>query len=253
MKHCEYRRNVEGAKRALLFVHGIVGTPDHFSDIIDMVPEDVTFWNILVDGHGGRVRDFANTSMKKWEAQIKAVLDELSATHDEIYVVAHSLGALLTIKESLENPKIIRIFMLQPALTPCVKWGIVTTVLKIFFNNIKPDDLVVQAALKRYSIDIDRNVFGYFGWIPRFVELFVKARKTVRLLDELKIPCVAFVSKKDEVVAQKSGKILRRYSNVEVFDMKNSGHFYYEKNDIELLRHEFAGFIAEMESEKYVG
>lgn len=252
MKHREYKRNVEGSRRAYLFVHGIVGTPNHFVDIIDMVPEDVTLWNIILDGHCGKVRDFAKTSLKKWEAQIAAVVDELSSTHEEIYVVAHSLGALLTIKEALKNPKIVRMFFLQPALVPCVKWGIVKTVLKIFFNYIKPDDAVIAASQRCYGIEISRNLFGYIGWIPRFVELFVKARRTVHLLKDLKTPCVAFMSKKDEVVAQASGKILRRYSIVKVFDMEKSGHFYYDPKDVELLREEFAKFVSE-ENSLYVG
>ena len=245
MKHQEYRRTIEGSKRAFLLVHGIVGTPDHFESIIDLIPEDVTLWNILIDGHGKKVRDFAKTSMKKWEAQIAEVVDELSRTHDEIYVVAHSMGALLTIKEALNNPKIVKMFFVQPAMVPCVKWGIVKTVLKIFFNYIKPDDLVIQASQRCYGIEISRNLFGYIGWIPRFVELFVKARKTVRSLKDFKTPCVAFMSKKDEVVAQASGKILRRYPNIKVFDMENSGHFYYEKNDTQLLRAEFSKFVNE--------
>lgn len=245
MRNCEYKRIVKGARRAYLFMHGIVGTPDHFVDIIDLVPEDVTLWNIILDGHCGRVKDFAKTSMKKWEAQAAEVINELSKTHDEIYVVAHSMGALLTIKEAIDNPKIVKMFFLQAAMVPCVKWGIVKTVLKIFFNDIKPDDPVMRASLRCYGIEIDRNLFGYIGWIPRFVELFIKARRTVKLLDEFKTPSVAFMSKKDEVVAQSSTKILRSCPNIKVFDMHNSGHFYYDENDVAALREEFAKFVSE--------
>ena len=243
MKHCEYKRTVEGSKRAFLFVHGIVGTPDHFQNIIDMIPEDVTLWNILLDGHGKKVSDFSRSSMKKWEANVAAVVEELSLTHEEIYVVAHSMGALITIQEALTNPKIVKMFFVQPAMAPCLKSGIVICAFKMLFNKISPDDVVTLAATRCLGIELSKNLFKYIGWIPRFLELFAKMRKAVRQLNDLNTPCVAFVSKKDEVVAQVSGKILRRHSNITVFDMPKSGHFYYDPEDLALLRGEFSKFI----------
>ena len=42
MEHREYRRIVSGADTAVMFLHGIVGTPNHFRDLIplvDLVPK----------------------------------------------------------------------------------------------------------------------------------------------------------------------------------------------------------------------
>jgi len=57
---------------AVLFIHGIIGTPRHFTELIPLVqqvPEDFTVSNIILDGHGGTVDDFAHTSMAKWKAR----------------------------------------------------------------------------------------------------------------------------------------------------------------------------------------
>ena len=109
MLHSEYKNIVPGAKRAYLFVHGIIGTPDHFDKLIPMLPEDVTVWNLLLDGHGKGPTDFSRASMKKWRATVKSALRELAASHDEIFVVAHSLGTLLTMEEALVNEKIVKV------------------------------------------------------------------------------------------------------------------------------------------------
>ena len=73
MEHKEYVRIVPGADTAVLFIHGIVGTPNHFTDLIslvELVPEDWSVCNLLLDGHGGNADDFAATSMKKWKNQV---------------------------------------------------------------------------------------------------------------------------------------------------------------------------------------
>lgn len=58
MEHREYVRIVPGAKTAVLFMHGIVGTPNHFRDLlplVDLVPDDWSVYNVLLPGHGGTV------------------------------------------------------------------------------------------------------------------------------------------------------------------------------------------------------
>ena len=68
--HRTYARIVPGAGTAVLMVHGIVGTPRHFDWLIPEFDETWSVYNILLDGHGGSVDDFAETSMKKWKEQV---------------------------------------------------------------------------------------------------------------------------------------------------------------------------------------
>ena len=54
MKHEEMIRIVPGASTAVLFLHGIVGTPNHFVGgvpITEWVPEDWSLHNLLLPGH----------------------------------------------------------------------------------------------------------------------------------------------------------------------------------------------------------
>ena len=243
MKHVEYKRIINGSKKAFLFIHGIVGTPDQFADIIDLVPEDVTFWNMLLDGHGGRVKDFAATSMKKWEAQVERAVDELSRTHQEIYIVAHSMGTLLAMEQAMKNSKIVGLFFLQVPIRVAVSPRMVTSAMRVILDRIDPDDVKTLAAKRCFGIEPSLNLFAYITWLPRYFELFKKMRDIRRIIHEVSLPCVAFQSDHDELVSRRSAKFLRKHSSLRVFDMKDSGHFYYDESDLVSVRNELIKFI----------
>jgi len=59
-----YIREIPGAKTAVLMIHGIVGTPEHFAMLYPYVPEDWSIYSIRLAGHGGSVEDFAAASMR---------------------------------------------------------------------------------------------------------------------------------------------------------------------------------------------
>ena len=63
-KHVEYKKIVEGADKAVLFIHGIMGTPNHFRDLIPLVPENYSVYAMVTYGHCGSVTDFSNASLE---------------------------------------------------------------------------------------------------------------------------------------------------------------------------------------------
>jgi len=243
--HREYIRIVEGAEIAVLFIHGIVGTPNHFKDFIPRVPENVSIYNLLLDGHGKGVSDFSHTSMKKWEAQVMRVTEELAVNHREIYIVAHSLGTLLAIGQALENSSVKRLFLLAVPLNITFKYQALRSVIKVYFGNIKPDDKRALAARDAYGIGLDKNLIKYLGWIPRYLELFRKSRQTRPLTDLLQIPCRVYQSDLDELVSLRSLRYLENRPHITVTRLKNSGHYYYDPEDLAFLLQEFDAFLAE--------
>lgn len=250
MEHIEYKRIVKGAKTALLFVHGILGTPNHFSELLPLVPESVSVYNILLDGHGGSVSDFSKTSMKKWENQIEEVVNELSLTHDMIYVAAHSLGTLLTIEQAIKNKKITKMFLLASPIKLFIKPVLFVNVLKVYIGKIKPNDKKALAAKKAYSITDDKNILKYIGWLPRFFELFEKIRYIRMLISNLEAKCYVYQSKNDEMVSLKAIKLLKQNKNISCTLLEKSAHYYYHEDDIEFLKREFNKFLM---SERYIG
>ncbi len=242
--HKEYKRIAEGSNRALLFIHGILGTPNHFKDFLPHISEDISVYNILLDGHGKGVKDFSRTSMHKWEEQVSLVVEELEKNHNEIYIIAHSLGCLLAIEQALRNTKITKLFLLAVPLKLFLKPKMFINSLRVYFDKINPEDEELIAAKECYGISKDKNSLHYIGWIPRFLELFSKIRKTRKIIELVKVPCVAYQSLRDEMVSKSSKTILKKNPYISVVELKYSGHYYYEESDLSLLKDDFINFIS---------
>lgn len=239
VEHKEYVRISDFSKIAVLFIHGIVGTPNHFNEFVSLVPASFSVYNLLLDGHGKSVKDFSKTSMKKWETQVASVVEELSLTHEKIYIVAHSLGTLLAIDQAIKNKKVYRLFLLAVPLHLSLKPKMVSNALKVYFDKIRPDDYEALAAKKCYGIEKDKNPFHYIGWIPRFLELFAKIRQTRQTVDLLKTTSLVYQSGNDEMVSRCSKKYFKNKPNILVNELKKSGHYYYDKDDFDFLITEF--------------
>ena len=243
MEHKEYIRIVEDSGTAVLFIHGIVGTPNHFSEFVSCVPESFSVYNLLLDGHGKGVKDFSKTSMKKWEAQVSSVVEALSLTHEKIYIAAHSLGTLLAIEQGIKTRKVCKLFLLAVPLRLSLKPKILVNSCKVYFDKIRPDDQEALAAKKCYGIENDKNPFHYIGWIPRFLELLAKIRQVRKTVHFLNTPCWVYQSKKDEMVSGRSIKYLKQNPYILVNALENSGHYYYQKDDFDFLLTEFCKML----------
>ncbi len=245
MEHKEYIRIRDNSTTAILFIHGIVGTPNHFNEFISLTPKTFSVYNILLDGHGKGVKDFSKTSMKKWETQVASIVEKLSTTHQKIYVVAHSLGTLLAIDQAIKNKTVCKLFLLAVPLRLSIKPKMPINSLKVYFDKISPNDCEALAAKNCYGIGKDRNPFNYIGWIPRFLELFSKIRQTRKAINMLNTPCLVYQSKKDEMVSKKSEKYLKQNSCITINALKYSGHYYYDKADWNFLITEFTKMVNE--------
>lgn len=236
----EYVRIVEGSEYAVIFVHGIVGTPRHFDFLIDVVPPNVSIYNMLLDGHGYGVRDFSRTSLKKWETQFEQMVEKLLLTHKKLFIVAHSMGTLFAIEQAIKHKEITDLFLIASPLRISVSLPLYEVVFKIFFDSIPPHDARTLSAKSCYGIAHDFNLFKYFGWIPRFIDLFVKVHKTNKIIGELKTRTFVYQSYADEVVSRKTFKMIEALPCAELHILKHSTHFYYPEGDPDILRAELA-------------
>ena len=245
MEHKGYVRICDGAKTAILFVHGIVGTPNHFIDFVSLVPNSISVYNLLLDGHGKGAKDFSRSSMKKWEAQVFATVESLGRAHEKIIIVAHSMGTLLAVEQAIKNKKVCKLFLLAVPLRITVKFKMITNLLKVYFGKISEKDYLALAAQRSCGIKIDKNPFNYIGWIPRYIELFSKIRKIRGEVKNLNLPCFVYQSGRDEMISRKSVKYLNANSFIIVKGLQNSGHYYYAKNDLDFLFSEFKQMLSE--------
>jgi len=235
MHHETYVRIVPGAKTAVLFIHGIVGTPNHFRDLIplvDIVPADCSVYNVLLDGHGKTVDDFSKTSMKKWRAQVSGVFEQLSQAHERVILVAHSMGTLFAIRLATEYPeKVPFLFLLAVPLRPCIRLVTIRNLMKLVFGRINEDDPVEAATIKACGVETTRKLWKYFKWIPRYVELFCEIFRTEQIINNLCVPCTVYQSGRDELVANRTREVLERSGRLTVHNLLWSTHFYYSPED----------------------
>ena len=120
--HTEYIRSVPGAKSAVLMIHGILCTPNFFRDFVKEIPENISVYNILLDGHGGDVSDFTKTSMVKWREQVHGIFDALCQRYESLVIVGHSMGSLFAIEGAVHRPdKVKSIFLVACPLKVFVK------------------------------------------------------------------------------------------------------------------------------------
>lgn len=236
MLHKELKKIIPEAETAVLFIHGIVGTPNHFKDFVSLVPENMSVCNILLEGHGKGVKDFSSASMQKWINQVDKTVEELLLSHRKIIIVAHSMGTLFAIRESIKNPeKIEKLILLATPLKLSLKPRMLINSLKVYFGNIKPDDYSALSAKNAYGIEEDRRFWRYFGWVPRYLELFSEIRNVRKLCCEISVPCFVYQSKNDEMVSLRTCEILKNNSNIHINILENSSHYYYEKEDFKRL------------------
>ena len=185
------KRLLPGAACAVLFVHGILGSPAQFAPFLPLVPQDWSFCNLLLQGHGGGARDFSAASMAVWREQTRQAFAELRARHETVVIAAHSMGTLFAVQEAVRSP-VEGLVPAECALHVHVR----PRALRNAWLNYggTPRDPWGQAAVAAYGVERDRNVLHYAGWPPRFFELFGEIRRTRPLVRQLAVPCRAYFS-----------------------------------------------------------
>ena len=242
-RHVEYKRIVDGADVAVLFIHGILGTPNHFRDLIHLVPSDYSVYAMVTAGHCGTVSDFSKSSLEKWEQSVQKAIDELLETHNEIYLVGHSMGTLFSIEQAMKEPRIKKIFCISIPIKVLFRARMIPMALKVYKNRIKENEVYALALKECYGCTDTKNILKYLGWIPRFFDLFKLIKRVRKNLPKLVTPCVAYQSIPDELVSPKSINILKKESNIRVEVLEKSTHMYYEAKEMEYLQKEFVSFL----------
>lgn len=245
MKHKEYIRIAPGAECAVLFIHGICGTPNHFVScipMVDWVPEGYSVCNLLLPGHGGTAADFSSSSMREWRCHARRAFCRLAKTHRRVYIAAHSMGTLFALELAAEFPgKIPGMLLLgvplRPHLTPVTVQG----VARLLLGKLRPGqrEMALEEAC---GIETTLRLWEYIPWLPRYVELFARIARTEKIMGAVKVPTFVFQSKRDELVSNATWKVLERYP-MKLEWLENSGHFYYDKAEIGRVRDCFAKLL----------
>ena len=240
MTHLKYKRIVPEADTAVLFIHGIVGTPDHFRLLIPLeklVPENWSVHNVLLPGHGGTADDFSASSRDAWKRHVWNAFHELAKDHERIIIAAHSMGTLFALRLAVEYPERIPfLFLLGVPLRPHLRIGMAVASVRMVFGVLPGDHVLWKAG----GVKLTRKIWKYLGWVPRFLDLFKEIYETEKILDQLDVPCVAWQSKKDELVSNLTWKVLKKHNIIDLRSLPNSTHYCYDTSEMDEILADFS-------------
>ncbi len=246
-RHGEYVRDVPGSALAVLFIHGIMGSPRHFDGLAALVPQGVTVHSLLLPGHGGTMADFAQSSMRRWRDAVSRRIDALAGTHDKTFIVAHSMGTLFAVDAAARRPdKIGALLLLAVPLYLKLTPAAVINSAKVTFGRISPADDVGRAAYEACSVAPGGPARHYLGCLPRYIELLAEAKNTRALLSRLAVPTSVYQSRRDELVSRRSGKMLISRSSAEVYILRDSTHYYCGGRDRDIIADGFKRTLASL-------
>ena len=244
MNHQEYRRIVSEAEIAVLLIHGIVGTPHHFDDLIPLIPENWSVVNLLLEGHGQGAAEFGAASMDQWKGQVSRELDALLAYHEKVLIVGHSMGTLFAIQSAIDCPdRVAGLFLQAVPLRPYVHPKMTLASAKLMLDMGVEEDPLAQALERDSGVEVDWRLWKYTRWPVRFVELLAECERIRHALPQLKVQTVAIQSCKDELVSDLSIRDLEKNEHIRVVRMENAGHFGYEGEELEIMLKEFKEMI----------
>lgn len=235
--HEQYIRKVPGSDMAVLLIHGIVGSPDHFLPFIPLFPDNWSVYNILLDGHGKDGKAFAATSMKKWKAQVFSVVEEILESSDRVMIVGHSMGCLLAVEAAVRYPdRVAQLFLLSIPLRLRIPMSTVAATLRIAAGKVRPQDTLALTMQADGGVALEPGFWKYIPWTPRFLELLLEMAHVERLLPKLTVPAEAYHGIHDALVSGKSCNVLKKKAGVSCTVLPESDHFRYADGDLSLLQ-----------------
>ncbi len=248
--HQEYIRVVPGAKTAVLCVHGITNTPLIFNGILPLIPDNVSIYNILLDGHAKANREFSKTSMKKWKAQVRAKFLELSEKYEQIILTSHSMGAFFCIENAVLNPeKVKAMFIISAPMRTFLSWTSIKLVLKVLFEKIDDEKPLEHAARIGFSMQPTKKIWTLIPWIPKFLAFLPESKRCRALARQLKVPTTVFHSVHDELTKKSSSNCFKNQEYINLTMLPKSYHQWWDEEEYKMIQDSYASLFKE-EGEK---
>lgn len=233
-------------KGIVLFIHGILEGPSQFDDLAGTANSlGYETRSLLLPGHGTTPHRFAKSNMQQWITTVKNTIRSYQCRYDRIYLVGHSMGALLAIHQALENPTVITgILSIALPLYIRPKPIMFRNCLRVLFDKIPKNDVVANAAKSAYSLE-NQLFYPYVTWSLNYLDLLALAKTIRENLPFMDVPMITVQSRLDEYISDKTVLYLDDlYDEPDLYILPQSTHFYYPERDRRILRSILEGMIS---------
>ena len=193
-------------KTAVLFVHGIQGSPAQFQFLTRSLPEGTAYKNVLLPGHGGTVRQFRRSGRDAWARCVRKAAVELGQTNDRVIFVGHSMGCLLGLQAAMDGD--LRFESMLLIACP-FRLRLSLRALRSMAKAVSArptDDPAVLAARKANSVRA-RHFLAYCTCLKPYADLLRLIRSIRTRKNKPLLRVTAAYPEKDEIVAPASWRI----------------------------------------------
>lgn len=223
----------ETSELAILYIHGIMGSPLEMGRFFDALKrENIRFRALLLPGHGSNGFDFARTNANAWQTHVNQELADLKKTASKIILIGHSLGGLLALNASLQSP-VDGIVLINTPIKTRISFQQISMSLRVLFSNGNTDDRMIRTYRETFSVSLN-DWWTMPLWIPRLLDIRHISRKTAQILNEVNVPVILFQSIRDETVNPLSAEILKRGLGDQLLSLtylSKSTHAYFVEDE----------------------
>lgn len=241
--HKAVLRKCKEADTAILMTHGIFGSPNQFTDMGEYFFEKgYTTQTLLLPGHGGTTKDFAETRAYMWRAYLKVAAQKLKETHKNIVLMGHSMGGLLSIEAAKDIGCCALILIGTPTSINTSLTSARTAHKSVIGDNVDGNE---EDMVKLYSVDPPK-AWEALSWSHPLMDLVEMCREITTFLPDINIPVLISQCNKDTTIGLESLNKLATGLNknvVEAVILENSNHSHFIPEERAILISRIESFL----------
>lgn len=231
---------LEGSNEGCLLIHGFTSTPAELRELGEALSvEGYSVLGVKLKGHGTTIEDMEQCTYEDWIQSSIEAYNQLKLNCDVIYVIGHSMGALLALQLAANNP-VRKVIALAPALVHKDKRANLAFILKHFMH-------YNEWEYKARPADEEKYLLGYSKVPIKSLHQLNKLQKAVKKeLYKITSPILVVHAKKDEAVDFKSISLIEKSSSsklIKAVYLEKCGHNITVECEKEIVLKEVIDFI----------
>lgn len=230
-------------QHVVAFIHGIFASPVQHSELIERMSElDYSVYAISLMPHSLDPKEYLKLHRDTWNEQVNETLDHLLEEYENVYIISHSLGGLLSIEYKHIN-RIKKLVLWAPALRPRITFKSIQIGL-LDMNKPNKDDYLEFCRTK--GSVLPKNIAQRALLMKPTLHLMYNVINARKRLKDVHIPTLVIVSKKDESVHFSTGRLTKRVmecSEYQLLELEKSYHNDFSDEEKETAYTQIIEFI----------